>query len=176
MDERVKRANKLVLDIAKGDIKALDCLFLEFGGLLFNMARKYLIDKAKAEDLLSDILLKLVKTAKQFKKGGNSLNWLFKSIRNGAINMNKQQNIIAVQDIEDCGNWEDVFSFEENCVNNILLAEALSILNEIEKDVIYKKYWEGLTVREIAVCINKSPSTAQRIIKTALLKMHNKIK
>ncbi|MFW6016613.1 MAG: RNA polymerase sigma factor [bacterium] len=175
MDKKVKRLNKLIKEIAKGKIQSLDFLYCEFGGLLYIMARKYLYDKSLAEDLLSDILLNLVKTAHQFKDGENGLNWLFKSIHNAAINMNKRQTHFIMENIDDHTNLQDILYSENKCINNILLAEAMSILDKNEKEIIYKKYWEGLTVREIAKAIKKPTSTTQRIIKIALEKMKIKI-
>ncbi len=175
MDENIKRVNKLIKEIAKGKTKALDELYTEFGGLLFIMARRYLYDKSLAEDLVSDILLNLVKKANYFKDGKNGLNWLFKSIHNAAININKRQTHFIMEEIEERDDLQDILCTENDCINNILIADALSILNEVEKDIIYKKYWEGLTVREIATIINKPTATTQRIIKIALGKMRNKI-
>ncbi|MFA6866954.1 MAG: sigma-70 family RNA polymerase sigma factor [Clostridia bacterium] len=175
MDKRVKRVNKLIKEIANGKIQALDSLYGEFGGLLYIMARKYLYDKSLAEDLVSDILLDLVKKAYQFKDDKNGLNWLFKSIHNAAINRNKRQTHFTMENIEDYSNLQDILYDENKCVNNEILADAMYVLDINEKDIIYKKYWEGLTVREIAKIIKKPPSTTQQIIKIALTKMKNKI-
>ena len=72
--------------------------------------KKYLCDANYAEDLLSDVYLKVVRKADSFKKGYNGLNWLIKIVKNEAINYNIKygrrktvelnENIHSAQDVE----------------------------------------------------------------------------
>lgn len=166
-DEKVKRVNRLIKAIAKGEINALEQLYQEFGGLLLLMMRKYLYDKQNAEDMLSEVYLRLVRTAPQFKDGYNGLNWLFKTIKNTAINENirslkkqteeyNEQNIIGSVLIEEC------------LIDGLVISSAIEKLSEQEKIIITKKYWECLTVREIAKELGLSVAKTQRLIKSAL--------
>lgn len=174
MDKNVKRVNKLIIDIGKGKIKSLDKLFLEFGGLFFLMAKKYLFDKSYAEDLVSDIFLKLVKNSKNFKPEENGLNWLFKSIKNAAININLRNNRLKMENIENHFEIYDIYC-EEDLYNSILIKDALEILDFSEKRIMQLKFWEGLTVREISIILKKPVATTQRQITAILEKMKNKI-
>lgn len=174
MDKNVKRVNKLIVEIGRGKIKSLDKLYVEFGGLLYIMARKYLYNKNYAEDLVSDILLNLVKKASQFKPEGNGLNWLFKSIKNAAININNRDNHFIMEKIEEHFDICDVFK-EEELFNAITIREALDALDPFEKRIIEMKFWENLTVREIAQKIEKPLVTTQRLISSIYEKLKNRI-
>ena len=93
MDKLVEKINKLIVRIAKGDTYALDELFVITGRMLLFMARKYLYNKSYAEDLVSETYLKVVKSADSFDKKQNGLNWLYKIVKNGALNHNlKERN------------------------------------------------------------------------------------
>lgn len=163
MDKNVKRVNKLILEISKGKIKSLDRLYEEFGGLLYLIARKYLYDKNYAEDIVSDVLLGLVKNAKQLKENKNGLNWLFKSIKNSALNYNKKNGRIAIEDIDSHFCLGEVFD-EEALFDAIVIKDAFCKLDEFEKQVMQMKFWQNLTVREISNIIGKPVGTTQRLI------------
>ncbi len=171
MNERAERVNDLIIRIANGDKEALGELYDEFSGLLFAMAKKYLFDKSKAEDVVGEVLLRLVKSSKNFRRGGNGLNWLFKSIHNEAVNVNKKDGRNSFENIDYYPDIIHVINPEEKLVNDITLKEALKCLSDIERKALYYKLWEGLTVREIGKVLGVPRSSAQDIISGAFIKL-----
>lgn len=176
MDDRVKKVNKLIDKIAKGDISVLDGLFEEIGGLLLNMAKKYLLDKSLAEDLVSEIFTRLVKKAHSFDVKKNGLNWLYKSIHNEAINWNKKTNPNYFDSLDEhCDLADTLMSLDDNS-DIIMLHETLKTLSKTENKILYYKFWEGLTIREIAKLTTIPRSTVQDIIDKSLEKIKKIIK
>ncbi len=178
MDKRVFRCNYLIKKIQKGNEKALDELFKEYGALFLNMAKKYLFDKSYAEDLLSEMFLELLKKeARSFDENKNGLNWIFTIIRRKAYRLNERNNCSFIFDGTEYGkHLSEYFAYEdnpfsENSLDKTLLKKALDTLTEEENKIIYYKYWEGLTVREIAGEMNIPRSTIQYKIKEILSKL-----
>lgn len=171
MDKRIELINKLIYRISKGDRDALDELFEEVGGLMFLMAKKYLIDKSLAEDLVSEIFCRLVKGVKTFDVRKNGLNWLYKSIHNEAINWNKKINPNNFDSLDDHRELADIMASMDKNVDIIMLQEALKTLSKAENDILYCKYWERFTIREIATKTKKPRSTVQDILNKALEKL-----
>lgn len=171
LDERVIQFNMLVERIAQGDISALDEIYNEYGGLLYAMAKKYLIDKSLAEAVLSEVFCKLVKSAKSFNRRKNGLNWIFKIIKHTCLDKNKQETKIATVNIDEQFNLTDIVNSPENKIENIDLYSALKTLSTEENNILYLKFWEGLTVREIAKRIHKPKSTVQYILNQSLKKI-----
>lgn len=177
MDSRVKRCNHLIKKIQKGNENALDELFREFGPLFFSMANKYLIDKRHAEDLISEVFLDIVRTsAKSFNENKNGLNWLFTIIRNKAFHYNQKYNRELL--IDDCNKsfllkdyLPDINEQNEKNIDSILLKQGMDKLTEEENAILYYKYWECLTVREIAKKLDKPRSTIQYKIEEILKKL-----
>lgn len=178
MDSRVVRCNHLIKKIQKGDEKALDALFQEFGPLFLNMAQKYLYDKSYAEDLVSEVFVDLIRTsARSFDDNKNSLNWFFTIIRRKAYKYNtKGLKDVSIDELDNSYlltsfmiNVEE--SDSEKSLDIFLLKSGLEKLSDKENKILYYKYWEGLTVREIAKKLGKSHSTIQYIIKEALKKL-----
>lgn len=177
MDSRVYRVNYLIKKIQKGDEKALDELFTEFGALFLSMARKYLFDKSYAEDLLGDVFLDLCrKKAISFRAGFNGLNWIFTIIRRKAYNHNnlygnvcfyedvfEEKSLMKVLQSVDYGHKDDV--------DRIFLKNAMEKLSDYENRLLYYKFWEGLTVREIALKLSKPRSSVQYDIKKTMEKL-----
>lgn len=171
LDERVKQFNALVERIAQGDISALDEIYDGYGGLLYAMAKKYLIDKSLAEEVLGEVFCKLVKNAKSFHKHKNGLNWIFKIIKHTCLDKNKREARIPTVNVEEPFDLTDIVNSPENNIENIDLYSALKTLTDEENEILYLKFWEGLTVREIAKRIRKPKSTVQYILEQSLKKI-----
>lgn len=171
MDKRVRRVNALLGKLSRGDEKALDRLFVEFGALFLNIARKYLFDKSQAEDLLSEVFLDLVRNrARSFTRGFNGLNWIYACIKNKAYRFNG--NAQAAEEYDDNKSAEYFVSDDDR---NADVKNALSGLTEYEKSLIYMRYWQGFTVRETAEKLGKPRSTVHGDEKRILGKLAEKL-
>lgn len=175
MDRLVKKINGLIVRISKGDTDALDELYSLTGRMLLSMAKKYLYDKNFSEDLVSETYYKLVKNSKSFDGSKNGLNWLFKIIKNGAINFNLRNNPAGIVSFDDALN-ANVKDDIDDWLDEILIENALHQLSEDEKRIIYMRYWEGLGINEIAALLNKPLSTAYDYIKRVLKKLKKLLK
>ena len=161
MDKLVAKINKIIARIGKGDTYALDELYSFTGRMLLFMARKYLADKSYAEDLVSETYLKVVKGAKGFDPNQNGLNWLYKIIKNGALNHNLRDKTSNSVELDK--------EFDKSCVdewlNTILVKSAIDTLSNDDKNLIYLRFWEGYSIQEIADKIGKPLSTTHDNLK-----------
>lgn len=177
MDSRVLRVNNLIIKIQRGDEKALDALFIEFGALFLSMAKKYLFEKGYAEDLLSEVFLELWRSgAKSFNANFNGLNWIFTIIRNKAYKCNGvHHDTVPKEEIENQRLLLHIMSYNDEdfdkLIDVIQLKDALQSLSNYENELLYYKYWESLTIREIAIKLHKPRSTIHYEIKIILNKL-----
>lgn len=161
MDKLVGKINKIIVRIGKGDTYALDELFCITGRMLFYMAKKYLSDKSYAEDLVSETYLKVVKSADTFDPKQNGLNWLYKIVKNSALNHNlRVRTQESVENIEIAGK-----EFVEEWLDTILVKSAIDLLSAEDKMMIYLRFWEGYSIQEIADKIGKPLSTTHDNLK-----------
>lgn len=176
MDDRIKRVNKLIHRIQNGDESAVDSLYVEFGRLFLNMAKKYLFDVGYAEDLLSETFLEILRNrARSFNREFNGLNWIFTIIRHKAFRYNKKYGAVSFESVEYAKAVEKYFSNADPLVADMDLYAALRGLTDGENELLYYKYWEGLTVREIAAKLDMPKSTVQHEIKRVLNKLRKKL-
>ncbi|MBP3291093.1 MAG: RNA polymerase sigma factor [Clostridia bacterium] len=167
MDKLVEKINRLIVRIAKGDTYALDELFVITGRMLLFMARKYLYNKSYAEDLVSETYLKVVKSADSFDKKQNGLNWLYKIVKNGALNHNLKERNLTEPILENVADKD----FASEWLDTILVENAVSTLSDEEKDLIYLRYWEGYGIQEIADKLGKPLSTTHDMLKRTCKKL-----
>ena len=176
MDKLVRKTNALIMRIAKGDKSALGSLYELTSGYLLNMARAYVRDRSLAEDVVSETYLKAVRGAGSFDPKGNGLNWLFKIVRNTAFNLNSYENRRRHEDIEAHLDIADVFDAVDDARLDMKeVRAAVRALPPEERALLYYRYWEGYTVRELAALTGKPVSTTQDALKRILKKLKNKL-
>lgn len=176
MDKLVRRTNALIMRIAGGDKNALGKLYELTSGYLLNMARAYVRDRSLAEDVVSETYLKAVLGAGSFDPKGNGLNWLFKIVRNTAFNLNSYENRRRHEDIEAHLDIADVFDAVDDARLDMKeLRAVVRTLPREERALLYYRYWEGYTVRELAELTGKPVSTTQDALKRILKKLKNKL-
>ncbi|MCD8371742.1 MAG: RNA polymerase sigma factor, partial [Clostridia bacterium] len=144
----IKQINNCIVKIAKGDMAALEKLFELTKKQLFFVARAYLTDKDKAEDVLSDSYLKVVKNAVYFDARQNGYNYLYTIVKNTALNENKRDSLRLNEPLEE--NDLPDYGCMDGILNKILAEEACKTLDGEEKRIIYEYFFEGKTIQEIA--------------------------
>ncbi|MCD7729239.1 MAG: sigma-70 family RNA polymerase sigma factor [Clostridia bacterium] len=170
----IKQINNCIEKIAKGDMAALDKLFAITKKPLFFVARAYLTDKDKAEDILSETYLKVVKNAKNFDSNQNGYNYLYEIVKNTALNQNKKDSFRRHEDIEE--NSLPDYDCLDEVLNKILASEAVSCLESEEKQIIYEYFFEGKTLQEIADGLKKPKTTVYDKLKKITSKMKKHLK
>lgn len=164
----IKKINRCILGIANNDSRALETLFELTKKQLFIVAKTYLFDKSKAEDVLSESYYKVVKNAKSFNSEYNGYNWLYEIVKNTAYNQNDKDRIRISSSIDDI--IAPAFNPIDEILDKILIEEALSKLTDEEKLMIYKIYFEGKTLKELSIELNKPKTTIydtiQKILKS----------
>ncbi len=77
--------------IRDGDPGALEALFREHYGALCGFARRYLHDRAAAEDLVQDVFTSIWSGRSRLDVKGSLRAYLFAAVRNRALNLRKHQ-------------------------------------------------------------------------------------
>lgn len=173
-EEEKSAINEYIERIAQGDSEALSALYLLLGGRLFSVAQGIMRNKYNAEDVLHDSLIKIVRYAKNFHKGTNGYAWLCKIVKNTALNKIKSEQIRRGENIDDVFGLSDGKDFFETNVATLDIKQALLNLEPKERLVIWLKYYNDMTIREIAAEINMKKTTVQDLLKrteSKLLKM-----
>lgn len=134
-------------------------------------------DTTRAEDITHDVFLKLINKMNTFKTGAKFSTWLFTITYNHCMDLvrvRKRKVILVHQETSEFEEREEVTLhglFDEE-VNLGTLKEALEQLQVHEKAIIYLKYLDDRSVRDIAHIFQTSESA----IKMRLMRCRKKLR
>lgn len=172
-DEDRSAVNTYIVQIAEGDSSALNSLYILVGGRLLSVAQGLMRNKYNAEDVLHDSLIKIVRYAKQYNRNTNGYAWLCKIVKNTALNKLKSERLRRAEDIDDIFGLTDGKDFYNNNVASLDIKAAMLRLEPKERLVIWLKYYNDMTVRDIAADTGIKKSTVQDLMKRAEQKLRN---
>lgn len=168
--DRREQLNNLVAAVAEGYADCLDGIYNAAGGQMFAVAQGIVHDRALAEDVVHDSLIKIAKYARKYKKGTSALAWIMTIVRNTALDTaRKRHREVSADELYSLSSSDYSPEGRENA---IALESAISKLEDTEKKVIYCRYYLDMTVRDTAAQLKISKSAVQRIQENA----ENKIK
>lgn len=162
MPKLYKNINELILEIRDGKISALDEMFDVVSARLVYVARDYLFDKSKAEDVVSEVFAKLPSKCYLFDPQYNGFNWLYQITKNEAKNLNKLDSRYVFDESSERIAEAEISDAQEQVERNeiaMTISDALKMLPKEEQDVLRMCFWESRTVREIAKILGRPHTT-----------------
>jgi RNA polymerase sigma-70 factor (ECF subfamily) len=138
--------------------KILDSL----GDKLFNYLTIKLSSSLDAEDVLQEVCFRLVRYKVRFRLIRNPSAYVFRIARNEAIRFlkNRKRNPDRYHSVEESAKIirDNLIGIEKEVINQV--AEALTLIPEDQREVIILRFFEELTLREIATVCGVSINTA----------------
>ena len=147
--------------IANGDRSALKEIYEEYLPYLYSIVYGVLQQKEEAEDVTSDVFLRIWNTAGSFKPGNGPKGYLATIARNMAIDLLRKRKrevlVGGVSDEEDDSGGDSMAELpaedtgpEDSVVQDMSLREALDKLSDKEREVVSMKVLSEMTFQEIA--------------------------
>jgi RNA polymerase sigma-70 factor (ECF subfamily) len=162
---------------ASSDRAAFVRLYRRHYDAVFRYCAHRLFDRTAAEDVTSEVFLKMVENFHRFRGGDAQFcNWLYK-IATNAVNqylrqMNRRNNLL--QSTRDQNN-NKIADCEESFEKIVLLKEAMLLLKPRYQTIITLRFFENLKLIEIAEVLGSSPGTVRSQLVRALAKLRAKM-
>jgi len=162
LEEQVKLA-------IKGDEEVFEYLMDINKEGLYRTAIAYAKNEQDALDILQETAYKAYISIDKLKKPEYFKTWLTKILINNAINFtNKKKKIVYIENHNEKG----TASYEEKSIDEKLdILESIDKLEEKYKKVIVLKYFQDLTITEIAEVLNCPTGTIKTYLNKALKKL-----
>lgn len=149
-------------------IKRQERIYIEFKGKVTRYVRGKISNEHDAEDIVSDVFVKVFKALPTFDANKSSLStWIYTITRNTVINyFHALRNFCELP--EELCSEDDT---EQNIINTETLerlADALERMNERERDIIVLHYYSGRTLKDIAEAMGISYSYIKLLHSNAL--------
>ncbi len=153
--------------------KYFEVIYDRYSDKIYKKCYSFVHDRARAEDFMHDIFLKLILTIGNFKETSKFSTYLYSITYNHCIDniksIKKAQEVALDDDDfeDDDPDWEETRQMEEK-----KLAKALDALEPDERTIILMKYQDDLSIKEISQSLNLNEST----VKMRLLRTKDKIR
>lgn len=165
--------NQLYRSIRKNDIKAFEVVFDRYYQKLCYFSMQYSLNRENAEEIVSDILLKLWQNRNKTEID-HLVPYLYKSVKNASLNRKKQKRTEVWLD-EIHGMVE-----EDNRELKLFSGERLRLAQKIIQEMPPKRRMifilnrlDGLKYKEIAEVLNISVHTVQNQMVKAVKHLYN---
>ncbi|MDE7162605.1 MAG: sigma-70 family RNA polymerase sigma factor [Clostridia bacterium] len=140
--------NKIIANIKKGKPDALRELHNATYGHLKLVAFNYLADRDDIEDVLNDSYFKIYKYVNSANADRDGYNWMCKIVQNLCYDYNAVRGVFNFTDrLSQSKLFYDV---EDNLLDNSQLYAAIAKLDITDQEIVYLKFWEDKSLKEIA--------------------------
>jgi len=151
----------------------LDALFQEYYPRIFNYLYYRTLNRALSEDLVSQTMLNVVRRYETFDADkGNLDQWVFSIARNAFFSYLRQHK--EETDIDAIP--EGLVAYDDEGLDALddegdQVRRLLSELTDEERELVYLKFWEELSNKEIAARLDMNASTVSTRLWRATEKM-----
>jgi RNA polymerase sigma-70 factor (ECF subfamily) len=140
----------------------LEKILDSIGDKLFNYLTIKLSSPLDAEDVLQEVCFRLIRYKVRLRLIRNPSAYVFRMARNEAIRFlnNRKRNPERYHSVEERAKVirDNLTGIENEVMNQV--AEALALIPEDQREVIILRFFEELTLREIATVCGVSINTA----------------
>jgi RNA polymerase sigma-70 factor (ECF subfamily) len=171
---QVRREEELIRRAQEFDQEALGWLYQLFYPKLYNYAYLQLGDIQQAEDLASEVLLRVLESLKGYRFRGVPLAaWVFRIARNYLIDLNRRRQrrpqVGLYEGIPDTQDGPQAVT--ERSIAQHELRLALTRLTEEQRQVIILKFVEGMDNASVARVLGRSQGAVKSLQHRALVSL-----
>jgi RNA polymerase sigma-70 factor (ECF subfamily) len=172
---------ELVASLREGHDEALTVLFGRYRPLVFRIAMTILRDPGEAEDLTQHVFFEIFRSSAQFQAARGSMrSWIATIAYSRSLNQRKslaRRHFYRREDLEPVVGtlYVTEASAADRTERSDLINRGLATLNSYQKDVIYRVYCEGWTLREIAELKGESLANVRHSYYRGLKKMKQQL-
>jgi RNA polymerase sigma factor (sigma-70 family) len=177
MSGQVNNENLLWESIRKGDKSALASLYDDFFQILYEYGMRFCMNRELVEDVIQELFIRLWEKRKTLIISGSVRSYLLVSVRNSVFNAVKKEDKYAFADEPfflvnyefDKNNFHE--DLEESQVQALL--EGLNKLTGRQKEILYLKFFQGLSQEEIANIMGITVKASYKLSSRALVSLKN---
>ncbi|PMD95338.1 hypothetical protein BWI97_15055 [Siphonobacter sp. BAB-5405] len=167
--------NELWLRFKTGDAEALGVLARSHFRLLFNYGLQFTKDREFIKDGIQDLFLELWSRREGLRESPFVTIYLLKALRNNLLRKLRQDKwLLEAESVEsqDVSDWltpeSQTIQWEVSQENQDRLKAALAQLSPRQQEIIFLRFYEGLSAEEITEVMKINPQSVYNLLHSAL--------
>lgn len=156
----VAAEDRLLSRARTGDEEALMLIYENYFPPVYNFIRLRIEDRALAEDLASDVFMKLLQSIRQSQAPRHSLRgWIFKVARNLVYDQYRKERQVTTEALEEWIPNADDDGLEVEFIRSVNLERARRALGRLapdQQEVLILRFGQNLNLQETAEIMGKS--------------------
>ena len=158
-----QQCDRALCRLTDGDMSALEDIYHILGRRIYMLALSILRDTHAAEDIMQDTFVKLAAEARAYRRGSNAIAFILTVARNLAINLhNRRRRECPTDTVPDAAEPDSP---------SLAALEAMSLLDETERQIVVMKLDCGMKHKQIAQIVGLSEEACQKRYRRALQKL-----
>ncbi|MBD2700082.1 sigma-70 family RNA polymerase sigma factor [Spirosoma sp. BT702] len=164
-----------------GDKQALGLLVERYYGALKHYGLKFMVEEAVVEDCIQELFLQLWQNRLQINETESIKHYLLKSIRHHILQYLRTQKRLIRNELDwDTSVGADIDSEtllirQESLVSMTkMIQDQLATLPAREREALYLRYYENLSIPEIAEVMNVNRQSVSNFLQKALNKLRTR--
>jgi len=179
-DSKSRSDRELWVELRKGNKKALRALFLRHHDSLYQYGLAICSKKLVIEDCLQDLFFQLWKTHRQLSEVNKVKSYLWVSFRRRLMKQLQKRNNHDSQFTSfmprmkiETSTEQDIIQREQKLSNHEVLEKVVETLTHREREVLYLKYYDGMSYREIQKLLDINYQTARNYVYRAISRLRD---
>lgn len=161
-----------MLDVASNPSDAVEQALQQFGDDILRLAYSYMKSREDAEDVVQEVLIRFMQSAKQFEDESHVKAWLLRVAANlckDKLKSASRQREVAIPEGYDV-------AAEEKQESESDFMQIVMALPEKYRSVIHLYYYEEYATAEIAKILQKKEATVRSLLKRGREKLERMMK
>lgn len=174
--------NILIDRFLEGDEGAFSLLIEKYKRKIYLTAYRMLGNHEDANDITQEVIIKMYKELKNFRRESSIYTWLYRIVTNLSLNELKKKKIRHFFDFDEVDEWlfkdekqSPELSYRENELSN-KIQEAINKLPEKQRTVFSLRYYDGLSYEEISEILGTSVGALKANYFHAINKLQKELK
>ena len=156
-----------------GSKDAFSEIYNKYAGKLILYLQRFTADQELVEECIQDFFVELWLHRQNLSSIDHISNYLYKSVRRKILRLIKKQQNRSRKD--DADSFELPFetlmiSSEENLQSHAAIQKVMEQLSQLEKEIIYLKYYQDNTIKEITYILNLDKKVIYNALGKAMIK------
>ncbi len=164
-----KRCDDGLCRLAEGDMDGLSVIYDALSRRIFMLSLSILRDEEAAKDAMQDTFLRLATESHRYEKGSGAAAFILTVARNISLNLLAKKRREAAK----TGELDEglLVADSENSPSAVGALDALSLLDDDERQIVVMKLDAGMKHRDIAFLLEISEAACQKRYRRALEKL-----